>query len=438
MTTMKKGLRQSLVIADDIKELSDERSADARTFYAFRHLPDNQGMYGFISLTLDPTDDIDYEINPCTVDQSRLAHAKAMRNFQAGNIFTCSEPSERQMEDFYLNNVEQRISGDVSRMFEDLEAASEPKCLKKAQDQSFLDDALKQIDREIKGEARGDHKLVKFLSSRLGEDLKRDPRMKHIVDLPDQQRHLRILEILRQKLVLRKQEKKQRKLLTKMEERMMKDWGCSCKEDEKSNRMWTLAVTRPLKESVMRKLQENYPPEIIPVFLELLSNDRQVILENGLQRQQDLIESMRVEGYRDIQVHKAAYNNARDSYREWNEILSNVQEVMFKAGTEDREKNDDDSPDGSENLVMDMMAQMKETEQLIADEARRGDDMTSKIYEINSWTFSTDRDKGKDWSWEVKLEVEKLKNSVSEYQSVIQRQNQRIKYLKSELKSKST
>lgn len=100
-----------------------------------------------------------------------------------------------------------------------------------------------------------------------------------------------------------------------MEERMMRDMGCSCNEDRHSNVMWTLAVTRPLKELTMRELQETYPREIIPVFLELLSNDRQDILENGLERQQNLIETMRAEVYRDIQVHKAAYNKARTAYR---------------------------------------------------------------------------------------------------------------------------
>ncbi|XP_063974928.1 uncharacterized protein LOC135161363 [Diachasmimorpha longicaudata] len=423
------------VIADDIKEFSDERSADARVFSAFRHLPDNQGLYGFISLTLDPKEDDNYEINACTVDEAELGHARAMRKLHKGNIFTCSEPSERQMEDFYLNNVEKQISGDVSQMFEDLSASSESQCWK-FQDHSFLKDSLKQIDREIRGEVKGDHKLVRFLVSRLGEDLKRDPKMRHLIDLPPQQRQLRILEILRQKLVLRKQEKKQKKLLTKMEERMMRNWRCSCGEDDQSNLMWTMAVTRPLKETTMRRLRENYPSEIIPVFLELLSNDRQGILENGLERQQDLVESMRAEVYRDIQTQKAAYNKARESYREWNEILANVEEMMFEAGPGEGENIEDSTPEGSENLLKDMIAQMKETERLINDEADKADEMTSKIYDINSWKFSTEGDKSKDWSWEVKQEVEKLKISVSEYESIIQGQTQRIEHLKSGLSLK--
>lgn len=188
-----------------MEEYSNESTAGARTYCAFRHLPDNQGLYGFISLTLDAKED-NYNINPCNVDETELRQAKTLRRLHTGSIFTCAEPSEREMEDFYINNVEQKISGDVTKMFKDLEAvsaASETQCWKAQSEPFYFKELLNHIDREIQGHPSEDHKLVKFLVSRLGEDLKRVPRMNYIMDLPVEQRQLKILEILRQKLVLR-------------------------------------------------------------------------------------------------------------------------------------------------------------------------------------------------------------------------------------------
>lgn len=104
-------------------------------------------------------------------------------------------------------------------------------------------------------------------------------------------------------------------LLTKMEEKFLKDYDCSCKEDEQSKFMWQLAVTRPLKETEMGRLEQHYSSSVISTFLELLSDDRQVILENGLRRQKNLLESIRSEVYREVQANKAVYNKTRASYR---------------------------------------------------------------------------------------------------------------------------
>lgn len=67
---------------------------------------------------------------------------------------------------------------------------------------AFFDVLLKEIDREIRGGVC-DNDLVKFLSSRLLEDLKNVPQLKHIFKLTPEQRHVKLLEILRHKLIIR-------------------------------------------------------------------------------------------------------------------------------------------------------------------------------------------------------------------------------------------
>lgn len=62
---------------------------------------------------------------------------------------------------------------------------------------------LKQIDDEIRGPPSGENDLVNFLVSRLSQDLKKVPKMNHIFKLKPDQQNLKILEILRQKLVVR-------------------------------------------------------------------------------------------------------------------------------------------------------------------------------------------------------------------------------------------
>lgn len=103
---------------------------------------------------------------------------------------------------------------------------------------------------------------------------------------------------------------------------------------------------------------------------------------------------------------------------------------MLEAGAANVNNDEETTPDGSEILLKDMMGQMKETEHLIMNEAQRGEDLTCKIYDINSWNLFADRENSKDWSWEVKQEVEKLKMSITEYELLIKCQTQRMQHLR--------
>lgn len=117
----------------------------------------------------------------------------------------------------------------------------------------------------------------------------------------------------------RQQEEKRRNLLAEMEEKILcsgtRSDCCMGRSDVTTESMWQLAVTRPLPEGDMNKLADVYPQNAIATFLDLLADDRNVILERGKKRQRKTINSLRAEVYREIHAGKFDYNKARGDYR---------------------------------------------------------------------------------------------------------------------------
>ncbi|XP_024936710.1 uncharacterized protein LOC112493786 [Cephus cinctus] len=419
---------------DDMADDFQERSADGRTYVATRCLPNNQGTYAFVALNIDKELDnaTDVTVIPCSMDKSKFRYTKALHELSTHTI-PGENPSESEMEDFYIRNIEAKVSGDISQLYEELRAPMGQACGKIQNEIAFFDVLLSQIDEEIRGVTSGNNDFVKFLVSRLQQDLKKVPKMNHIFKLSSEQQHLKILEILRQKLIVRQQEQKRRNLLAEMDECMMASASqsktCMGGANEPTESMWQLAVTRPLAETDIQRLYDVYPEESIAVFLDLLAEDRQAILERGRKRQNNLIESMRSEVYKEVQAGKAEYNKARAAYREWNEILSLVEEMMYEASNEVIE----DVPQQKEILLTNMITDIKQTEDLVVEEACKGEILTEKIVDANVWKFSTQDDEGKNSAWEIKSAMERLRREIETYKIVIENQKHRIKELRDQL-----
>lgn len=67
----------------------------------------------------------------------------------------------------------------------------------------FYNKLLKLIDKEITGVENEHNDIIKFLVNRLEQDLKKESKMKHMFKLAPAQKNLKLLEILRQKVVVR-------------------------------------------------------------------------------------------------------------------------------------------------------------------------------------------------------------------------------------------
>ena len=96
-----------------------------------------------------------------------------------------------------------QILGDISKLYKALSVNKGQPCGRFKTEVAYYDVLLNQIDEEIKGVVTGDNELVRFLVTRLAHDLKKMPKMKHLFKLTQEQQHLKLLEILRQKLVVR-------------------------------------------------------------------------------------------------------------------------------------------------------------------------------------------------------------------------------------------
>lgn len=80
---------------------------------ATRCLPDNRGTYAFVALNidkkLDPAENM--TIIPCSTNRSKLHHIKALHKLT--NLGLSDHPTESQMEDFYIRNIEAKASGTI-------------------------------------------------------------------------------------------------------------------------------------------------------------------------------------------------------------------------------------------------------------------------------------------------------------------------------------
>lgn len=95
------------------------------------------------------------------------------------------------------------LSGNISHLYDDLNLDGK-RCGRTKEAIAMYDILLNQIDYAINGkETNEDNELMKYLVSRLEEDLKRIPEMKEIFQLNPKERNLKLLEILRQKLIAR-------------------------------------------------------------------------------------------------------------------------------------------------------------------------------------------------------------------------------------------
>ncbi|KAK2588444.1 hypothetical protein KPH14_004439 [Odynerus spinipes] len=393
----------------EMPEDFQEVSSDGQTYIAIRSLPHDQGTLAFVGLNINKKPSC-----PTTTMEEDVW--------------------EDQMEHF-KQNTETKAFGDITQLYQSLNIPQEKTACKPKHGITFFNTLLRQIDMEITGVKVENNDIIKFLINKLEQDLKKESKMKHLFKLTPAQRNLKLLEILRQKVVVRLQEEKRRILMTEMEKLMETssvNLKCSTNRTEKTAEfIWELAVTRPLTDNDINKLCDLYPEEVVSTFLDLLVLDRQVILERGKKRQLKMIEDMKFEIQKEIESEKTAYNKSRETYREWNEILSTVEEMLYEAKNEIVESDQPLEP--REEILANMIADIKETENLVIEEAHLGEILTEKIVEANMWTFSLKEDDGKNKSWEIKSAIEDMRKQSKIYEMLINKQERRIKQLTEKL-----
>ncbi|KAI4486292.1 hypothetical protein M0802_012397 [Mischocyttarus mexicanus] len=422
----------------EMPEDFQEKLADGQTYIAIRSLPNDQGTFAYIGLNTNKEISCTSSSICCSCTSST---SKSQTLDNISKITALKEQvSEAQIEDLYKQNIEPKISGthvhvvcigDIIQLYQSLHMPEKTASSRQRDEMKFYNKLLRQIDMEITGVEYENDGIIKFLLNRLEQDLKEDPKMKHMFKLTPAQKNLKLLEILRQKVIVRLQKEKRRVLVEKMEEHMLTssvDSKCCSSYTEKGTEsMWELIVTKPLKDNDINRLCDLYPEEVVSTFLDLLITDRQVILQRGKRRQLKMIKKMKSEIDKEIQSEKAIYSKLQETCREWNEILSTIEGMIYDAENEIVETSETLEP--KDGILENMIADIKETENLVMEEANLGEILIEKIIEANMLTFSVQEDDKKDESWEIKSAIENMREQSEMYKLHINKQKRRINQL---------
>ena len=111
--------------------------------------------------------------------------------------------------------------------------------------------------------------------------------------------------------------------------------------------------------------------------------------------------------------------------------------MMYKAGNqpteEEHEDNEDNEPREKDMLLKSMIANIKETENLVIEEARKAEILTEKIADANMWTFSIQDDGGQNSSWEIKSTIKNTRREIESLKLHVEQQKRRIQELREKL-----
>ena len=124
-------------------------------------------------------------------------------------------------------------------------------------------------------------------------------------------------------------------------------------------------------------------------------------------------------------------------FREWNEILSTVEEAMYEAEVQEcegkiSEEQSKGIPCQKVEILEEMKANIKETENMIQEEALHGEVLSAEIAATNAWNYSLKEGKDQEL-WETKKEIDDIKEHIELYKIMIKKQEQRIIELRQRL-----
>ncbi|KAJ3638080.1 hypothetical protein MTP99_001488 [Tenebrio molitor] len=344
----------------DVGALS-RNAKKGRTYLATRTLPDGQGAFAYVAVSLE-------EEEPMWLGGGEGAFDRHME-----------QKYREEMPDYEMEKI--------------LARRKDPKEREKVV--TFYKVLLTNIEDELDEKIQSaQNETINGLLEQLEQDMRDRGQFEPFENLGEKQKRIELLLVLHDRIQLRiNKVMKREELLDEIEQGIVSKsiFETSVTAEDKFQlpaAMWEQVINKAPNRKNLEKLRDTYPMILVEKFLELLSNHKEEIAMRMHRRHENIAAQMKRELRREDEKGKNMVDGAQKGYDHSVEILKAVKNAYTKKVESERRNEEKTKIPQSEHsqLYDQMRAALFDTQKSVENEAARGRVLAAQIGEINEQT----------------------------------------------------
>lgn len=335
---------------------------EGRTYVATRTLPNGQGAFAYIGVSLTDKEPMWIGAGESSFDQGLRAKYHELI------------PPQYEMEKI-------------------LARRKDPKEREKVL--NFYDVLLRCIADELDGKQTDENETIEGLLIQLIHDLCNKGAYEPYEALGEAERRIELLLVLFERVKVRRDRVATREeVLDDLEEKIMPQsfFGTSDLLPEDKYKfpavMWEQAINKIPTKDQMERLQKAYPLSLVKKFLECLSDFKETIAVRMQRRHENIVSQMKREMRKESEKKKKIAEEAETSCGNAMEVLNAVRAHYKKKMDAERRNREQTEVELSEHskIYENMKAAVFDTQKLVEEEALRGKFLASQINAVSEQT----------------------------------------------------
>lgn len=337
-------------------------SKQGRTYVATRTLPNGQGAFAYIGVSLTDKEPMWIGAGESSFDQElKMKFAEMI-------------PPQYEMEKILARRKDPKEREKVLH---------------------FYDVLLRCIADELDGKDAADNETIEGLLIQLIHDLNNKGLYEPYEDMEEGDRRLELLLILFERVKTRRDRvAKREEVLDDLEQKLMPQSFFETSELLPEDKykfpaaMWEQAINKIPTKDQMERLQKAYPLSLVMKFLDCLSEHKEIIALRMQKRHENIVSQMKREMRKEGEKKKRMAEEAQTACENAMEVLYAVRAHYKKKM--DIEKRNKEQTEGElsehSKIYENMKAAVYDTQKLVEEEAIRGKFLASQINAVSEQT----------------------------------------------------
>ncbi|CAH1169550.1 unnamed protein product [Phaedon cochleariae] len=386
-------------------EVKDEghhgQDRKGRTYIATRTLPNNQGAFAYVGVSLTDQEPMWLGAGESSFDE------------RLGEKFAEMVPPQTEMEKILARRRDPRERERVL---------------------TFYDVLMQNIADELDGKETSQNETVEGLLTQLVHDLMEKGRYAEYEAMEENDRRLELLLVLFDRVKARRDKvAKREEVLDQIEDKMMRKSFFDVSEPQPEDRyklpaaMWQQAIDRAPAKGHMDRLLKMYPMYLVKKFLEYLSDHKEVIAIRMQRRHENIATQMKKALRKEGERKKKKAEEAEQACEKAMIVLKEVREQYNKKMEAERKNKQQDEVELSEHSKMyeKMKSTVLDTQKMVEEEALRGKFLAGQINAVSEQTeqFLTVNDdivrKTEEANLKTIKNIKRLTTAVKQYEAMV-------------------